>query len=259
MSVRYSNQGPVAVISIDRPERRNAIDAATAAALGEAWARFESDDFAVVGVLTGTREVFSAGADLQAFDLVDGPGGPLGFTRTESSKPTIAAIEGYCVAGGLEMALWCDLRVGGRSAVFGCFERRYGIPLIDGGTQRLALVVGLGRALDMILTGRPVDADEALAMGLLNRVVPAGSALEAAISLGETIAAHPQEVVRSDRRAVLSGLGQPLATGLEIERRLGVERLPDAAAGAARFASQRSSRNRSISSTNPSTGSSDGS
>ncbi len=236
ISVTYRHRGPVAVITIDRPQRRNAIDLATAEALLAAWRRFDTDDDAAVGVLTGAGGTFSAGADLKAFDLVDRPEGFLGFTRTTVAKPTIAAIEGSCVAGGLEMALWCDLRIAGRGATFGCFERRWGVPLVDGGTQRLPRIVGLGRALDMILTGRPVDADEAHTIGLVTRVVDAGDALEEAIALGERLAGFPQATVRSDRRAVLEGIGRQLDEGLAVERRLGLEVLDVAAEGAARFA-----------------------
>ncbi len=239
MTVRYETRGTVAVITIDRPERRNAIDRATAIALADAWGRFAADDELAVGILYGAGGVFSAGADLVAFDLVDDPGGWLGFTRTTVDKPTIAAVEGYCVAGGLEMALWCDLRVAGSGAVFGCFERRYGVPLVDGGTQRLPRVVGLGRALDMILTGRPVDAVEALEMGLVNRVVEEGSALAEAVALAERIAEFPQETLRADRRAVYGGLGLPLPAGLELERREGAGVLDVARRGAARFAASR--------------------
>ena len=160
MTVEYERRGPVAVVAVDRPDRRNAIDDATAEALGDAWDRFEDDD-ALVGVLTGSEGTFSAGADLEAMDLEDRPEGWLGFTRRRLEKPTIAAVEGYCVAGGLEMALWCDLRVASESAMFGCFERRFGVPLVDGGTQRLPRVVGLGRALELILTGRELGAEEA--------------------------------------------------------------------------------------------------
>jgi hypothetical protein len=161
MTVEYRLDGPVAVITIDRYRRRNAIDLATAEALGAAWRRFEADPDASVGVLHGANGVFSSGADLVAFDLEDRPDGFLGFTRTRVSKPTIAAVAGYCVAGGLELALWCDLRVAGADAVFGCFERRWGVPLVDGGTQRLPCLIGLSRAMDIILTGRAVDATEA--------------------------------------------------------------------------------------------------
>ncbi len=236
MTVRYERDGPVVVVTIDRPERRNAVDRATAEALGAAWRRFAADDSAAVGVLAGAGGTFCAGADLKAFDLGDGPGGFLGMSRLVVAKPTIAAVAGHAVAGGLELALWCDLRVVGEDAVFGCFERRWGVPLVDGGTQRLPRVVGLGRALDMILTGRPVGAAEALAMGLANRVVPAGTELEAAVELAGQIAAFPQQTARTDRAAVYAGLGLPLEEGLAEERRLGTGVLDVAAAGAARFA-----------------------
>ena len=221
MTVTYRRQGPVAIITIDRPERRNAIDLVAAGSLRSSWEQFEADDTARVGVLYGEGGHFSAGADLKAFDLIDHPGGFLGFTRTDVGKPTIAAIEGYCVAGGLEMALWCDLRVASESAVFGCFERRFGVPLIDGGTQRLPLIIGRGRALDLVLTGREVDASEALAMGLVNRMVPPGKALGASIALAESIAAHPQATLRSDRAALLKGID----LRLDLERELGLEAL----------------------------------
>ncbi len=236
MTVRYEQDGQVVVVTIDRPGRRNAIDRATAGALGDAWRRFAAEQSAAVGVLTGAGGTFCAGADLKAFDLVDGPGGFLGMSRLAVGKPTIAAVAGHAVAGGLELALWCDLRVAGEDAVFGCFERRWGVPLVDGGTQRLPQVVGLGRALDMILPGRPVDAAEALAMGLANRVVPAGTELAAAVDLARQIASFPQATVRSDRAAVYAGLGRTPAQGLAEERRLGTAVLDVAAAGAARFA-----------------------
>lgn len=235
MSVHYEVRGPTALITIDRPERRNAINLETADLLQRAWQRFDADEQAVVGVMTGAGGVFSAGADLKDFDLIDRPDGFLGFTRMIVSKPTIAAVEGYCVAGGLEMALWCDLRVAGEGAVFGCFERRFGVPLVDGGTQRLPRIVGLSRALDMILTGRPVDAGEAIDIGLADRLSPAGSALDTALELADLIAAFPQTTVRSDRLAVLEGLGRPPAEGLAIERRHGLGVLDTAAKGAARF------------------------
>jgi enoyl-CoA hydratase len=234
--VTYDRDGPVAVIGIDRPEAKNAIDNETALALQEAWERFDGDDDAAVGVLTGDEEVFSAGADLKKMDLEDRDEGWLGFSRMEVSKPTIAAVEGHCVAGGLEMALWCDLRVAGESAVFGCFERRFGVPLVDGGTQRLPRIVGQGRALDMILTGRPVEAPEAKEWGLANRVVGDGEALSTAVELGKTIAGFPQRTVRTDRAAVYDGLGQELAQGLKVEAWHGRRALETAEAGAERFA-----------------------
>jgi enoyl-CoA hydratase len=233
MPVRYEQAGSVAIITIDRPDRRNAINRDTADALFDAWRRFDTDDDVAVGVLTGAGGHFSAGADLKDLDLVDRPEGFLGFTRMTVSKPTIAAIGGYCVAGGLEMALWCDLRVAGRDAVFGCFERRWGVPLVDGGTQRLPRLIGTGRALDMILTGRSVDATEALGIGLVDRVVTTGDHLGAATELAATIAAFPQRTVRSDRAAVWGGV--TLEDGLELERKLGIEVLDVAADGARRF------------------------
>jgi enoyl-CoA hydratase len=235
MTVHYERHGAVAVITIDRPERRNAVDRATAGSLAAAWERFDGDAAAAVGIMTGAGGHFSAGADLVAFDLEDTPGGFLGFTRTTVSKPTIAAVSGVCVAGGLEMALWCDLRVAAAGATFGCLERRWGVPLVDGGTQRLPRIVGLSRALDLILTGRPIDAAEAHRIGLVDRLVPAGEHLDAALDLARRIAAFPQPTVRSDRLAVLEGLGRPLAEGLEIERRHGRGVLGTAAEGAQRF------------------------
>jgi enoyl-CoA hydratase/carnithine racemase len=235
--VEYVRMNRIGVITINRPERKNAIDGVTARALGAAWRRFFADDQADVAVLTGKGETFCAGADLKAFDLTDHPDGWLGFTRLTSPKPTIAAIEGYCVAGGLELALWCDLRVAGNSATFGCYERRWGVPLVDGGTQRLARIVGLGRGLDIMLTGRAVPADEALAIGLVNRVVPDGSALEAAVALAATIAASPQETLRTDRQAMLEGIGMTLAEGLKREAELGSQVLDVARVGAKEFES----------------------
>jgi enoyl-CoA hydratase len=236
--VRYERVGAAAVLTIDRPDRRNAVDAATAALLRRGFDDFEADDDARVLVLTGAGgEAFCAGADLKAIDLdVDDPAGPEGFTRLTPSKPAIAAVDGWCLAGGLELALWCDLRVATPGSTFGFFERRWGVPLVDGGTQRLPRVVGMGRALDLILTGRPVDADEALRIGLVNEVAPPGKHLERALELAERIAAFPQETMLADRRAAIEGSGLPLADGLELERRLGRETLAVAGRGAARFA-----------------------
>jgi enoyl-CoA hydratase len=236
MSVDYERRGSAAVVTVDRPERRNAIDRDTALALREAWERFDEDDEVDVGVLTGANGTFSAGADLKAMDLEDGPEGYLGFSRMEVSKPTIAAVEGHCVAGGIEIALWCDLRVAAETAEFGCFERRFGVPLVDGGTQRLPRVVGLGRALDMILTGRAVDAETAKEWGLVNRLAPEGEALERAVELAELIAGFPQETVRTDRAAVYDGLGEPIEQGLKIEAWHGSRSLETAMEGADRFA-----------------------
>jgi enoyl-CoA hydratase len=236
LSVDYERRGRVAVITIDRAEVRNAIDRATARALGDAWRTFRDDSKVDVGVLFGEGGHFSAGADLNEFDLVDDTAGYLGFTRLEVGKPTIAAVEGYCVAGGLEMALWCDLRIAAATATFGCLERRFGVPLVDGGTVRLPHIVGLGVAMEMILTGREVTADEAYVIGLVNAIVGEGGALAKAIELGEAIATHPQETVRSDRAAVLGGLGLATPDALELERRIGAGVMDVAAAGADRFA-----------------------
>jgi enoyl-CoA hydratase len=239
MAVHYERIGSAAVITIDRPETKNAVDWATAELLSRAWRRFDLDGEALVGVLTGADGTFSSGADLEAFDLVERPEGWLGFTRLHSAKPTLAAVEGHCVAGGLEMAVWCDLRVAGAGSVFGCFERRHGVPLVDGGTQRLPRLVGLSRALDLIMTGREVHSGEALAIGLVDRVVPDGDALDAALALAELIAGFPQETLRADRASVYEGLGRPPEEGLSAEARLGREVLQYAEAGAARFAAGR--------------------
>jgi enoyl-CoA hydratase len=243
VTVGYARRGPAALVTIDRPERRNAVDGPTAAALLAAFERFRADDEARVLVLTGAGEAaFCAGADLKALDTldVDAPGGPLGFTRLASPKPTIAAVTGWCLAGGLELALWCDLRIADETAAFGCAERRWGVPLIDGGTQRLPRVVGTGRALDLILSGRTVRADEALALGLVTEVVPAGRHVERALALAAQLSAFPQETMLSDRRAVLEGEGRSLADGLALEAALGRERLGAALAGAQRFAQRNS-------------------
>jgi enoyl-CoA hydratase len=236
--VRYERVGTAAVLTIDRPERRNAVDECTARALREGFESFEADADARALVLTGAGgEAFCAGADLKALDLdVDDPAGPMGFSRRAASKPTIAAIDGWCLAGGLELALWCDLRLATPGSTFGCFERRWGVPLVDGGTQRLPRVVGLGRALDLILTGRAVDAEEAERIGLLTAVTAPGAHLERALALAEQLARFPQETMLADRRGAIEGLGMPLADGLTLEHRLGRETLAAAARGAARFA-----------------------
>lgn len=212
----------VRVVRIGRPEKRNAINSEAAERLHREFLEFEASPTERVAVLTGDETAFCAGADLRDLPRLR-PSGPLGPTRLQLSKPVIAAIEGWCVAGGLELAVWCDLRVAGASAVFGCLERRWGVPLIDGGTQRLPRIVGLGRALDLVLTGRQVGAEEALSMGLVNRVVPDGTALDAAVALAAEIAAFPWDCVVSDRRCVYQGLGRPLADGLELEDRSGRE------------------------------------
>jgi enoyl-CoA hydratase len=239
--VRYERVGAAAVLTIDRPHRRNAVDGPTAERLLQGVEAFEADEGARVLVLTGAGGVsFCAGADLKAIETYAGrledPNGPMGFTRRTPTKPTIAAIGGWCLAGGLELALWCDLRVAAQGSTLGFPERRWGVPLIDGGTQRLPRIVGMGRALDLILTGRLVATDEALAMGLLTEVVPAGEHLARALEMAEGLAAFPQETMLADRRAALEGLGRPLADGLALEAQAGPTVFADAVAGAARFA-----------------------
>lgn len=239
--VGYERIGAAAVLTIDRPERRNAVDGPTAEALAEGYAAFVADPGARVLVLTGAGGLaFCAGADLKAIETfaprLEDPAGPLGFTRLTPPKPTIAAIEGWCLAGGLELALWCDLRIAGTGARLGFPERRWGVPLVDGGTQRLPRVVGLGRALDLILTGRILEEDEALGMGLLTEVVGAGGALERALAFAEGLAAFPQDTMLADRRAAIEGLGMPLADGLALEATAGPAVFSTAVEGAGRFA-----------------------
>jgi enoyl-CoA hydratase len=239
--VRYERTGSAALITIDRQHRRNAVDGPTAAALHEAYLRFEADDQARVLVVTGAGGVsFCAGADLKATETMAprlmSEEGPMGFTRLTPSKPTIAAISGFCLAGGLEIALWCDLRIATEDSMLGYPERRWGVPLIDGGTQRLPRIVGLGRALDLILTGRIIDAREAHAMGMLTEIVPAGTHLERALELAEGLARFPQRTMLADRRAAIEGFGMPLADALALEAAAGPEVFADGAVGAARFA-----------------------
>jgi enoyl-CoA hydratase/carnithine racemase len=237
--LRYERIGAAAVLTIDRSERRNAIDAAAAAAFRQGLRDFEADDGARVLVLTGAGgEAFCAGADLKAMNLdVSNPDGPMGPTRLTPAKPAIAAVDGWCLAGGVELALWCDMRIATPQSTFGLFERRWGVPLLDGGTQRLPRTIGMGRALELILTGRSVPAEEAHRIGLVNEVVEPGRHLDRALELAEKIAGFPQETMLADRQAAIEGFGQALADGLELERRLGMEVLEVAVRGAARFAS----------------------
>ena len=244
MSVRFDADGPVAIVTIDRPEVRNAVDGPTAADLAAAFRRFEGDDALAVAILTGAAGTFCAGADLKAISAgrgnrvtVDGDG-PMGPTRMQLSKPVIAAVEGHAVAGGLELACWCDLRVAASDAVFGVYCRRWGVPLIDGGTVRLPRLVGHSHALDLILTGRGVSGDEALRMGLVNRLVEPGQALPAAIELARQLAAFPQGCLRSDRESSYRQWGLPVDEALALEIDLGLEVIQsgETAAGAARFA-----------------------
>lgn len=235
--LRYERIGAAALLTIDRQARRNAIDAATAESFRAALRDFEADAAARILVLAGAGgEAFCAGADLKALDLdVDHPQGPMGPTRLTPAKPAIAAVDGWCLAGGVELALWCDLRLATPQSTFGLFERRWGVPLVDGGTQRLPRTIGMGRALELILTGRPVDAEEAHRIGLVNELTEPGGHLERALELAEKIAGFPQETMLADRRAALEGFGLPLGEGLALEHRLGRETLHIAAEGAARF------------------------
>lgn len=232
-NVKLDVRGPVAIVTLDRPAARNAVDGPTAAALADAFRRFEADDALAVAVLTGAGGHFCAGADLRA--MTEGRGnrvaedgdGPMGPTRMLLSKPVIAAIEGYAVAGGIELALWCDLRVAAEDAVLGVFCRRFGVPLIDGGTVRLPRLIGLSHALDLILTGRAVGAEEAHRMGLVNRVAPRGEALTVAIALAESLAALPQRCLREDRLSAYEQDGLPLPEALQNELRHGMQSLAD--------------------------------
>ncbi len=242
MTVRIERDGPVTTVVLSRPEVRNAVDGPTARALADAFREFDADPGAAVAVLWGEGRTFCAGADLKAVaegraNRVDPEGdGPMGPTRMRLGKPVIAAVAGHAVAGGLELALWCDLRVAEEDAVFGVFCRRWGVPLVDGGTVRLPRLVGTGRAMDMILTGRPVAAAEALGMGLVDRVVPAGTSRAAAENLAASIARFPQECMRGDRMSVLEQEGLPEREAMEGELRHGLNALPGAVAGASRFA-----------------------
>ena len=239
VNVLIDRAGPVWTVVINRPERRNAVDGPTAAELAGAFRRFDADDTARVAVLCGAGGTFCAGADLHEMsnplDADLEHDAPMGPSRLSLSKPVIAAVSGHAVAGGMELALWCDLRVVERDAVFGVFCRRWGVPLIDGGTVRLQRVVGLGRALDLILTGRAVDAEEAFAIGLANRVVDPGRARAEAEALAVQLAQLPQECLRSDRRSVYDALGADEPTALSTEFAHGRHVLADALKGARRF------------------------
>jgi enoyl-CoA hydratase len=243
VTVHTERDGPVLIVTIDRPEARNAVDAPTAARLAEAFRAFERDDDTAVAILTGSGGTFCAGADLKAMGdrrgnrvTADGDG-PMGPTRMLTTKPVLAAVEGYAVAGGLELACWCDLRVAARDAVFGVYCRRWGVPLIDGGTVRLPRLIGLSHALDLILTGRGVSGDEAARLGLANRVTEPGEALETARRLALDLAALPQTCLRNDRRSAYEQDGRSLHDAIANEYRLGLATLgsEEFAAGVARF------------------------
>jgi len=240
-AVRVERDGPVYTVVLSRPERRNAVDGPTAAALAQAFREFDADEGAAVGVLHGEGGVFCAGADLKAVGTSDANrvqrdgDGPMGPTRLRLSKPVIAAIAGYALAGGLELALWCDLRVAEEGAVLGVSCRRWGVPLIDGGTVRLPRLIGMGRAMDLILTGRDVDAAEALASGLVNRVVPDGESRAAAEALAHQLAGFPQLCMREDRLSLLEQSGHEESAALANELERGIRSLTEAEAGVARF------------------------
>jgi enoyl-CoA hydratase len=248
--VSYEVRGTTAILTIERPERRNAVDNPTAVELLAGLRRFEGDDEALILILTGAGdEAFCAGSDLKAMAeggpsapteaidaVVSRPEGPMGFSRLTPSKPTIAAISGWCLAGGFELALWCDLRIASRGARFGCPERRWGVPLIDGGTVRLPRIVGQGRALDLILTGRIIDTEEALDWGLLTEVVDEGAHLDRALEIAAGLARFPQQTMLTDRRSVIEGSGLPLAEALQVEADLGLESVATGIEGATRFA-----------------------
>jgi enoyl-CoA hydratase len=243
MTVRTERHDSILVVTIDRPERRNAVDAATAAALASAFREFDGDPSLTVAILTGAGGHFCGGADLKA--LAEGElrpirsegDGPMGPTRLRLGKPVIAAIEGYAVAGGLELALWCDLRVASEEAILGVFCRRFGVPLVDLGTVRLPQIVGVGQAMDLILTGRAVHAQEAWAMGLVNRLVPEGQAVQSALELARELSALPQTCMRNDRLSMLESLDMDTQEAMENEVRRGLATLSsgETAAGAARF------------------------
>jgi len=243
-TVRYETDGPIAIVSIDRPAVRNCVDGPTAAELAAAFRKFDADESLAVAILTGVGGYFCAGADLKGVSQgrgnqvrLDGDG-PMGPSRMLLSKPVIAAVEGFAVAGGLELSLWCDMRVAAEDAVFGVFCRRWGVPLIDGGTIRLTRLIGHSHALDLILTGRGVSGDEARQMGLANRLVPKGKALEEALVLAKQIAAFPQRCLRGDRLSSYKQWELSLEDALRLETKIGVDviRSGETLEGATRFA-----------------------
>jgi len=233
----------ITIVTIERPEVRNAVDRETAEALAYAFRQFDADPNSDISILTGAGGNFCAGADLKAFNNYLSPNGdgPMGPTRMRLSKPVIAAVEGYAVAGGLELALWCDLRVAAKNAVFGVFCRRFGVPLIDLGTVRLPRLIGQSHALDMILTGRPVSGDEALRMGLANRLTDSGLALDGAFELAQSIAAHPPKCMRSDRLSVYEQWDLSWDEAVQNEFRLGMQVIEsgESKEGAARFVNKK--------------------
>jgi enoyl-CoA hydratase len=241
-TVRIERSGPVWTVILSRPEVRNAVDGPTAQALADAFREFDADPDAAVAVLWGEGGSFCAGADLKAIGTERGNrvtpdgDGPMGPTRMRLGKPVIAAVAGHAVAGGIELALWCDLRVAAEDAVFGVFCRRWGVPLIDGGTFRLPRLIGQSRAMDMVLTGRPVGAQEAFDIGLANRIVPVGQERAAAEELAAEIARFPQTCMRHDRLSLLEQWGLDEQAALTVELEHGTKSVTDAVDGAARFA-----------------------
>lgn len=238
-SIDFERQAPVGIVTIDRPSRSNAVSYETGQEIVEAMRAIEDDADLDVGVLTGGPETFCAGADLkeiaEGVEMAGRTESLMGFAHAEITTPTIAAIEGYCVAGGVEVALWCDLRVAAADATFGMFNRRFGVPFMDGATQRLGRMIGYSRALDLILTGRPLDGEEAEQWGLVNRVADPGNALAKAVEVAERIASYPQQTIRTDLKALYEGIGVPLDRGLEIEAWNGLHSMPTAEEGATRF------------------------
>lgn len=247
-TVKSERRGALYLVTIDRPARRNAVDEQTAAALAQTFRAFDADPELAVAILTGAGNTFCSGFDLKAVAslehsprVTEDGDGPMGVTRMLLSKPVIGAVEGYAVAGGLELALWCDLRVAAENAIFGVYNRRWGVPLVDGGTIRLSRQIGHSHALDLILTGRSVSGQEALTLGLANRLVPQGEALAAAIALANELAHFPQQAMRNDRLSSYTQWSHSLEDALREETRLGLEvmRSGEAITGAQRFASGR--------------------
>jgi len=244
-NISVASDGPIAIVTLERPKVRNCVDGPTALELADAFRSFDADDDLAVAILTGSEGAFCAGADLKAVSdkrgnrVADDGDGPMGPTRMLLGKPVIAAVEGHAVAGGLELALWCDLRVAASDAVFGVYCRRWGVPLIDGGTIRLTRLIGHSHALDMILTGRPVSGEEALRMGLANRLVEPGTALAESLTLARQLANFPQRCMRSDRLSSYQQWDLDQAEALKLETRLGLEtiRSGETLEGAQRFAS----------------------
>ncbi|PSQ19529.1 crotonase/enoyl-CoA hydratase family protein [Halobacteriales archaeon QS_8_65_32] len=240
-NIELERAPPLGLVTIDRPERTNALDYETGQEMVDAFERIDADDDIAVGVLTGAAGNFCGGADLkeiaEGVEMEGRTYSLMGFSHADVRKPTIAAIEGYCIAGGVEVALWCDLRVAAADATFGMFNRRFGVPFVDGGTQRLPRMIGYSRAIDLMLTGRPIDGEKAEQWGLVNRIAPSGGALDRAIELAERIASYPQGTIHTDLKAIHTGMGTSIERGLEIEAWNGLHSMPIAREGASRFAS----------------------